>query len=869
MSAVMPLSANRSQDVAVQRAEPVAAAPKMMTMKPSSEAAPASSPKTKTTKTANTKTATAKTANTKTATAKTKVASQPKAAAKTAKPKATKATKAKTVKAKTVEAAPETEIVRVTAATKPEAAPKAEAVAKTEVVAKAETQPKAAAKSRATAKPKTAKAKAAAKTRATAKPKTAKAKAAKPKTESPETLVTEIVMAGTVSAESIADKTAKVVAAKTVAAKAVKATKTTKTTKATKTAKVAKPEPSTEAAATSEAKVSTEAEPSTQPKAIAKAIAKPKATPAAAKQVEKPSKVARLDDEDDDDLDDDNVSPFTAVPAPLRRALEKKGFDRLTRVQRAALEAIEEGRDLQISSQTGSGKTVAVGMVMAPEILEHADEDRKNRGKRGPRALVIAPTRELATQVSDELSWLFAPVPGLKVLSVTGGTSVDRDRSRLASGPRILVGTPGRLLDHIRTGALDCQNISQLVLDEADQMLDMGFREELEAILDATPKERHTHLVSATFPYAIRRLAERYQRNPLQVEGTRLGVANEDIEHIVHVVHPHDRYAALVNTLLLARGERTLIFVKTRVETAELAEQLAEDGFSAAPISGDLQQGQRTRTLNSFRNGTVDILVATDVAARGLDIPDVGLVVHGTPPMDSESYTHRSGRTGRAGNKGRCVVLAPYYQRGLVSRLLSQARITASWEEPPSAKRVQKAQTKQVRREIYKALESEEPPSADLLDYSQRLLGDRDPALVVATLLQRFQPKPPTEPRDIGSSPRGRDAYRDDRGGPPRRSYGDRPDRGPRPQGGRPQSSRPSAGFTRFAINWGLRQGANPKRILAVVCRRGDVNGRQVGSINIDAHSSTFEVRDDVAEHFARQAQLPDPRDPKIRVKKL
>lgn len=573
----------------------------------------------------------------------------------------------------------------------------------------------------------------------------------------------------------------------------------------------------------------------------------------------------------DEDLEP-SKSPFDGVPEPLRRALERKGFDSLTRVQLAALEAIDEHRDLQVSSQTGSGKTVALGLVMAPELLAKADEDRSARG---PRALVITPTRELATQVCDELSWLFASARGVKVISVTGGTSVDRDRSRLAAAPRILVGTPGRLLDHIRNGALDCRSVSQLVLDEADQMLDMGFRDELEAILEAMPEEKHTHLVSATFPHAIRRLAARYQKNPLHVEGTRLGAANEDIEHIVHVVHPRDRYAALINTLLLSQGERTLIFVKTRIETAELAEQLAEDGFSAAPISGDLQQGQRTRTLTAFRNGTIDILVATDVAARGLDIPDVGLVVHGSPPMDSESYTHRSGRTGRAGNKGRCVVLAPYFQRSLVSRLLDQARVKASWEEPPNAKRVNKALVKQVRRQIFNALESEEQPSADLLDYSQRLLSQRDPALVVATLLQHFQPKPPTEPREVGRPPRGRENDRPG-GGPKGRGYdSDRRGYGRDSQGrdgrhsGSQRPSRPGPGFTRFAINWGLRQGANPKRLLAVICRRGDINGRQVGSINIDTYSSTFDVRAEVADHFAKQVQRPDPRDPKIRVKKL
>lgn len=616
--------------------------------------------------------------------------------------------------------------------------------------------------------------------------------------------------------------------------------------------------------------------------------APPVEAPAAATDVE----VAATDAEssgtaepgDRNETSDESVDadPFVALPPALRKALESRGFDRLTRVQQAALEALNSGRDLQVSSQTGSGKTVALGLVMAPSLIDDAEANKVPGAPRpkGPRALVIAPTRELATQVRDELDWLFAGVPRVNVVSVTGGTSVDRDRTRLRSAPAVLVGTPGRLLDHIRNGALDCSQVRQMALDEADQMLDMGFREELESILDTTPEDKHTHLVSATFPHAIRRLAERYQKNPLHVEGTRLGAANEDIEHIVYAVHPSDRYGVLINTLLLAQGERTLIFVKTRQDTADLAEQLSKDGFSAMPISGDLQQGQRTRTLAAFRNGTVDILVATDVAARGLDIPDVGLVVHGTPPMDSESYTHRSGRTGRAGNKGRCIVLAPYFQRSWVSRLLHQARVKASWEEPPNAKRVQKALVKNVRRQVFHALEQDVTPSADLLDYATRLLNNRDPATVVATLLKEFQPKPPTQPRDVGKPPRerrderfgrdrhprdrGRDRHDDRRRDDRRGGFRDDGDRGPRPR-----PSRPSAGYTRFGINWGQRQGANPKRLLAVICRRGDINGRKVGSIQIDTYSSSFEVRDEVADHFAQHAERPDSRDPKIRIKKL
>jgi ATP-dependent RNA helicase DeaD len=233
------------------------------------------------------------------------------------------------------------------------------------------------------------------------------------------------------------------------------------------------------------------------------------------------------------------------VPERLRSALKERGFDSLTAVQSAVLAAEVEERDLQISSQTGSGKTVALGFVLATPLEAERDGS-------GPDALIIVPTRELATQVCTELSWLLAGLPGVRTASVTGGTPVFRDRHMLSNKPRVLVGTPGRLLDHVTSGVLDLSGVRELVLDEADQMLDMGFREELEGILDKTPSTRRTHLVSATFPDGIRRLAARYQRDPFSIEGTRLGDANQDIVHEGHLVHSSDRYTALVNLLIQA-----------------------------------------------------------------------------------------------------------------------------------------------------------------------------------------------------------------------------------------------------------------------------------------------------------------------------
>jgi ATP-dependent RNA helicase DeaD len=435
------------------------------------------------------------------------------------------------------------------------------------------------------------------------------------------------------------------------------------------------------------------------------------------------------------------TDPFAGVPAPLASALRRRGFTAPTAVQRAVLEAECEGRDLRISSQTGSGKTVALGIALARPLLAAPHSPA------GPAALVIVPTRELAVQVREELRWLYAEVPGLRVEAVTGGTDLSRERRRLAEKPAIVVATPGRLLDHLRAGALDCTGVGHVVLDEADQMFDLGFREELDAILEALPAERRSHLLSATFPPPVRQLADRFQKDALRLEGTRLGAAHEDIVHVAHLVRPHEVYAALVNLLLLAEGARCLVFVRRRADTTELAEQLAGDGFVALPLSGDLAQAQRTRTLAAFRNGSVPILVATDVAARGLDVPDLATVIHLEPPRDAEAYTHRSGRTGRAGRKGLSLLLVPPHARRRVEWVLANARVSADWQPAPTPARVRRTLEKRHRRRLRARLAAAETPLGEArLAHAAELLEGRDPVAVVAALVELAAPALPREP---------------------------------------------------------------------------------------------------------------------------
>ncbi|MFO1078482.1 MAG: DEAD/DEAH box helicase [Planctomycetota bacterium] len=553
-------------------------------------------------------------------------------------------------------------------------------------------------------------------------------------------------------------------------------------------------------------------------------------------------------------------TPFAAVPEALRAALERRGFSALTAVQTAVLDNLvaEGGRDLQISSQTGSGKTVALGFALAPALLTPAPT------RTGPLALVIAPTRELAMQIKEELQWLFADAPHVTLDCVTGGQSQQLERKRLRGRPVILVGTPGRLLDHATSGALALGSVAQLVLDEADQMLDMGFRDELEAILAQVPGERRTHLVSATFPPAVRALTKRYQRDALHVEGTALGQANADIEHVAHLLNARDRYGALVNHLLLAGDARVLVFVRTREDTTRLADQLETDGFRAMPISGDLTQAQRTRTLAAFKRGTVTTLVATDVAARGIDVSDVQSVVHMDLPMDAAGYTHRSGRTGRAGQKGRSILLVSRSHEREARRMMQTAGIALQWRPVPTAREVLAARDERLFATLSAAVDAGATGGRERA-LAARLLQGRSAEDVVAALLTQAGPGPTCEPfSPVAHKPHEapvRQPREPHRVGPPaHRTAADyqRPERGERPD------RSVEEGFVGFKINWGAADGADPRRILAHVCRRGDVQSRAVGAIDIRRFESRFGIAAAVAPAFARRVQRRDARDPHL-----
>ena len=403
-----------------------------------------------------------------------------------------------------------------------------------------------------------------------------------------------------------------------------------------------------------------------------------------------------------------------------------------------------------------------------------------------------------------------------------------------------------------------------------------AFATSSKGLLEATPATRRTHLVSATFPTGIQQLAARYQSDPVAIAGTPLGDANQDIEHEAHLVHPRERYAVLVNLLLLAGDERALVFVERRADALEVAEKLEADGFAALPLSGELAQTQRDRTLAAFRAGRIRVLVATDVAARGLDVNDIATVIHTAPPTDAEVYTHRSGRTGRAGKRGRSTLLAPPFQRRRISRLLSAAGIELQWTPAPDAVRVRTELAARERTKLHASLTASlaAKPSAARRAQAEELVAGRDPTDVVAALLAQLEPKRRTPPKEVGraaadpGSPTRPGAHTDSkRNG---KAKGEKPRRREFERRGRPA---PRARFrdgdaVRFFVNWGVNQGATPARLLAAVCRRGQVDGAHIGSIAIHPNASTFDVRADVAERFERLASRRDPRDPQTLIRR-
>ena len=499
--------------------------------------------------------------------------------------------------------------------------------------------------------------------------------------------------------------------------------------------------------------------------------------------------------------------PHSNIHSALAEALAARGYDTLTSVQSAVIQADAQGRDLIVSAKTGSGKTVAFGLAIAEQLIE-AD---RVPWSREPLGLVIAPTRELAIQVSKELEWLYANA-GARVVTCVGGMDPMKERRALQGGAHIVVGTPGRLRDHLERGALDLSALRAVVLDEADEMLDMGFREELEEILDATPGERRTLLFSATMPRPIVAMARRYQKDALRIETIGEREAHADIAYQAVAVSPTDIEHAVVNLLRLHEAETAILFCATREAVRRLHASLTERGFHAVALSGEHSQSERNNALQSLRDKKARVCVATDVAARGIDLPSVSLVVHVELPRDAEALQHRSGRTGRAGRKGIAVLIVPFRRRRAVDAMLRGARIEAEWIDPPTPDEIHSKDRDRLLETLSAPVELDE----DDREIAKQLMERLSPDDIAATLVRALRADLPA-PEDILAV-----GGREERGDP-----------GPRPG---------FEGSTWFVINSGRRHNADPRWLLPLICRYGHVGRNDIGAIRVAANESYFEV---------------------------
>lgn len=535
--------------------------------------------------------------------------------------------------------------------------------------------------------------------------------------------------------------------------------------------------------------------------------------------------------------------PFISTSAPLARALADRNYSEPTPVQAAVLEEAAAGRDLLVSSQTGSGKTVAYGLAIAADLMGAAET--LPRAER-PLALIVAPTRELALQVQRELAWLYGEAKA-RIIACVGGMDPRREAMLLAEGAHIVVGTPGRLRDHLDRGQLDLSALKAVVLDEADEMLDLGFRDDLEFILQAAPAERRSLLFSATLPKAIIALARSYQRDALRIEVAGSEGGHADIEYRAVRVYPRESELAVVNLLRFYDAPCALVFCNTRNAVRHLEAALLERGFTAVSLSGELSQSERNSALQALRDGRARICVATDVAARGIDLPGLTLVIHAELPNDPEVMQHRSGRTGRAGKKGISALLVPPSRRRKAQMLLAGAGVEAEWVGAPTQDEIRALDQERLLQDPLLSGEAGEDDAGMI----GALLAGRSAEELAAALVRVYRARLPAteEVGDPGFAHEERRPQRSTEDYAQKRVPGER-ERGER--------AGPRGETVWFRLSTGRKDGADPRKLLPMLCRRGQITRDEVGAIRIFDRETKVEIDADVAERFAELTRVPD-----------
>ncbi|MEB3222036.1 MAG: DEAD/DEAH box helicase [Candidatus Sericytochromatia bacterium] len=554
----------------------------------------------------------------------------------------------------------------------------------------------------------------------------------------------------------------------------------------------------------------------------------------------------------------------------LLAGLQDQGFEQATPVQAQSYPAVLTGRDLLVQSRTGTGKTLAFGLPILQRLAATAGQSD------AAKALVILPTRELAMQVASALGRMGRPL-GIEVAALYGGGAYRDQLRAIGRGARLVVGTPGRLVDHLERGRLDLGSCRTLVLDEADEMLDMGFAEELDRIVSALPAERQTLMFSATLAPGTAELATRTLRDPVRIELSEGGKAAPDITHVAYEVLAEHKEEALVNVLHADHPALAIVFCHTKAETEQLAERLREEGFEAAHLNGDLPQEARSRTLGAFRRGALDVLVATDVAARGIDVKGVTHVYNLGVPRDPESYIHRVGRTGRAGAKGEAVTFVAPRDAGRFRRMLENAGVPVALRLLPQAAEVRKRLRERLHENLVERVSAGVEP--DVATLSRELLGYLEPLDLVAALLAEHatarialtagsdipvprRPERVARPRPEVGPPRGVTAGGRPGGPAPGRvpvsGFGRAQAPAAGPEGGsaaggedagypaprRRLSEHHEPGFTRVWLSQGKAHGLTRGGLVKLVCGLAEIRGEAIGAIALHPFFSFFDVRD-------------------------
>ena len=575
-----------------------------------------------------------------------------------------------------------------------------------------------------------------------------------------------------------------------------------------------------------------------------KAKAEPVETAIAASDVEESKQKVTEDESKPEVIAAEVPSEFTFLDIPLReevqQAVRVAGYKTPTKVQAEIIPHMLEGRDVLAQSQTGSGKTAAFALPILSRI---------EIGQRKPQVLVLAPTRELAIQVGRSFTTYAGGLPGFAVATIYGGQDYEVQFRQLRRGVEVVVGTPGRVIDHIKRGTLDLSGIKCLVLDEADEMLNMGFLEDVEFVLEQAPAERQIALFSATLPQPIRNIAQRYLKDPARITIQRKAMTAESIRQRALYIAPRDRIDVLTRILEVEETDGVIVFTKTKDATVTVAERLNREGLRAVALNGDMPQKTRERAIDQLKSGHLDILVATDVAARGLDVTRVSHVFNFDVPQDGESYIHRVGRTGRAGRKGEAIIFLAITQRSKLRLIEQAAKQTIEVVQPPTADDVNAMRIKRFKQRIT------EVTGTDDLTLFKKIIADYaeetgKPIEMIAAALAH-----------IGQG--GRPFFMKDR---PVQKYAERQDRGNRQrhdrqgQGNFTQQRRgksasdsrnggpPEPGKSRYRIEVGWKDGVKVGNIVGAVANEGGIAGECIGPIKIHDSYSTLDLPEGMPE---------------------